>query len=563
MTASPDGLPTRSATATPETARPPRATARVALVRPPTFQILGSLSYFGAVPPIGLAYIAAVLRDAGHEVTVIDAPGEAPTQVERVADVVSLFQTGLTPRQIVERIPADTDMVGITHMFLHEWPVVRAIAEEARRQRPSAIIVIGGENATAYWRRIFDECGAVDACVVGEGEMTALEICARAASGTSLQGTPGLVLRDQQNATPPTTRQRITHLDTLPLPAWDLFPMEGYFRAHDAFGVHRGRSIPMLATRGCPFQCTFCSSPTMWTTRYVTRPPRDVVDEIRTYVERYHIENVDFCDLTAIIKRDWILAFCEALRQSGLRITWQLPVGTRSEALDGEVLRALRASGCRNVTYAPESGSERLLRRIKKRVRLDRLMGSLKEAIEAGLVTRVNIIIGHPDETRADVWESAKLLWKAAWMGCHDTAVMIFAPYPGSEDYAILEREGRVGHEPEDDFLALARSGRSSRTFCRHMGCRELLIIQFTLLVMFYGLAYVRRPSRILDLVGTLLTGKEQTQVEQLVRTKITQVRQALGDLVRSLSATQATVNRRPERPDEARGRSRSGLPPS
>ena len=105
------------------------------------------------------------------------------------------------------------------------------------------------------------------------------------------------------------------------------------------YGVNLGRSMPILATRGCPYQCTFCSSPAMWTTRYYVRDVADVVDEIASYVERYAATNVDFYDLTAIIKRDWILAFCAELERRGLDITYQLPTGTRSEALDEEVLR--------------------------------------------------------------------------------------------------------------------------------------------------------------------------------------------------------------------------------
>ncbi len=116
-------------------------------------------------------------------------------------------------------------------------------------------------------------------------------------------------------------------------------------------GVNRGRSMPILATRGCPFRCTFCSSPEMWTTRYTVRPVEELVDEIESYVKTHEISNVDFEDLTAFIKRDWILALCAEIERRQLRITYQLPGGTRSEALDREVLEALYRTGCRNITY--------------------------------------------------------------------------------------------------------------------------------------------------------------------------------------------------------------------
>ena len=99
-------------------------------------------------------------------------------------------------------------------------------------------------------------------------------------------------------------RTRVNELATLPWPAWHLVPLEAYFSRGMYQGVNRGRSMPILATRGCPFRCTFCSSPEMWTTRYVVRPVEELVDEIESYVKTHEISNVDFEDLTAFIKRD-------------------------------------------------------------------------------------------------------------------------------------------------------------------------------------------------------------------------------------------------------------------
>ena len=499
----------------------------VALIRPPAFHVLGNLSYFGAIPPIGLAYVAAVLRDAGHRVQVVDGSGERQQQAEKMSDACpGLYRFGLSPAQIVGRLAPDTEVVGITNMFGHEWPTVRDIAERARTRFPNAFIVLGGENATACWETLLEECPAIDACVLGEGEHTVLELVARVRLGLPLDGLRGVAVRG--GGAPASLPQRLTRLDAIPRPAWDLFPMEHYFRAHDAFGVHRGRSIPVLATRGCPFQCTFCSSPSMWTTRYVTRPPADVVDEICAYVERYGIENVDFCDLTAIVKRDWILEFCRLLEERGIRITWQLPVGTRSEALDADVLQALYQTGCRNVTYAPESGSPRLLEIMKKRIRLPRLLESVSAAVKIGLVVRLSIILGHPEERRADVWETAKLLVRTAWMGCQDVSVLIFAPYPGSEDYRALRSSGSLPRSPEDDYVALVRSGRSARSFNKVMGLREILLLQWTMLIAFYVVACVRNPLRLVHFLRSLVTGRETTHLEQLVRTKVGHMQRAL-----------------------------------
>ena len=118
----------------------------------------------------------------------------------------------------------------------------------------------------------------------------------------------------------------------------------------------------MAPRSGCPYQCTGCSNPKMWTTRWVAREPQKVLEEMKKYLREDAVDNFDFYDLTAIVKRAWIVEFCELVIASGLRFTWQLPSGTRSEAIDAEVSRLPYASGCRNLSYAPESGSKAVLR---------------------------------------------------------------------------------------------------------------------------------------------------------------------------------------------------------
>jgi len=487
-----------------------------------------NLSSYGAIPPIGLAYVAAVLRKAGHDVTVMDGPGEAIQQYTEMPSPVGVLHcNGLTPEQMVARLSADTQIVGITHMFLHEWPTIRRLCELIRSQLPDTVIVIGGENATAFWDVIFKECPAVNYCVLGEGEFTMVELIERLMDGRDpleIRGVAGRTSIRNESSQKKIIDQlspRTLELGEIPWPAWDLFPVDNYMIHADHHGVNRGRSMPILATRGCPFQCTFCSSPSMWTTRYKTRDPKDVVSEMKTYVEKFRVDNFNFCDLTAIIKKEWIVEFCNLLKTEKVNVTWQLPTGTRSEALDNEVLGLVYETGCRNITYAPESGSERMLDVIKKRVKIPRMLESLRMAYKNKLVTRVNIIIGHPQEKHSDTWKSLGFLIQCAWVGCQDAAVMIFAPYPGSEDTRTLVEHGKVTIGEDYYYLALARSGWSSRTYNPWMSTRELILMQFFMLSVFYAVAYMIRPWRIIQAAQSIFTGNEQTQLDQLLRTKL------------------------------------------
>jgi radical SAM superfamily enzyme YgiQ (UPF0313 family) len=500
--------------------------ARVTLIRPPILQIPVSFSSYGAIPPIGLAYIAAVLRDAGHHVRLIDGPGEALTRFLNIRGPAGSLQlNGLTAEEIVDRVDPETEIIGITHMFLHEWPTIRDIAERVKAKIPGGTVVIGGENATGFWRWIFAATDAIDYCVLGEGEATMLELVARLKAGRSVADLPGLAARHSQADRPAQLAPRMTQLERIPRPAWEYVPIESYLSIADNHGVNRGRSIPMMATRGCPYQCTFCSSPSMWTTKYVLRTPQDVVDEMKSYVERYRISNVNFCDLTVVIRREWTVEFCELLIREKVGVSWQLPSGTRSEALDAAVLKLMYDAGCRNITYAPESGSTRMLQIIKKRVKLPKMLASLRAAERQGLRTRVSIIIGHPEERRRDTWQSLTLLMKTAWVGCHDASVMIFSPYPGSEDFRRLVESGTLVVSDQYYYVALSRGGRSSSTYNPQMGRRELFCMQLVMLLAFYGAAYLMRPWRLIRLVSGLMTGAEENAVHQTIRTKMRQFR--------------------------------------
>jgi anaerobic magnesium-protoporphyrin IX monomethyl ester cyclase len=287
----------------------------------------------------------------------------------------------------------------------------------------------------------------------------------------------------------------------------------------------------MLATRGCPFRCTFCSSPAMWTTRYVVRPVEDIVDEIEHWIARYGIRNVDFEDLTAFIKRDWILAFCRELERRRVHITFQLPSGTRSEVLDREVLEALHRNGCSNLTYAPESGSVRTLVRIKKKIHLDRMLDSMRTAVDLGIVTKVNMVIGFPFEERRDVWQTIKFCLQMAWIGVEDIPLFPFIAYPGSAIYDDLEARGIAAPLNNEYFAALGFSNlRQNRTPSEHMSAAEITVYRTLGMILFIVAGYASHPSRFWRTARNLLRSRQESAVEERLDQLLVQpLRRAFG----------------------------------
>lgn len=498
--------------------------AHVTLIKPPTVVNMSSLSFHNSLPPLGLAYISAVAKAAGHTVHVIDAPGEDIDTYHPVQHgAITLYTHGLSLPEIVERVPVETNVVGITNMFLHEWPLIKELIRLIRAARPNAFIVMGGETPTAFWWRMMEESPGLDACVLGEGEITFEELLKTLDAKGNVADVASVAYRDQSGK--PTkssmTRKRAKSIEQIPRPDWEAFQVDAYLSREYSSGVKRGRSLPMISSRGCPFQCTFCSSPAMWTTRYVTRTPEDVASEVEHYVERYGISNVDFHDLTSMLTKKWILRFCNVMEERGIKISWQLPSGTRCEALDAEALDALYRSGCRNLSYSPESGSEEILRDIKKRVKLPVLMSSVKAAVERGIVSNVNFILGLPGETYKDTWNTYKLIVRLALAGAHSTAVMVFSPYPGSALFEEIYKAGKIQLNDEFYYGSLLRSGRTSVSYNENMNPNALVAIQLAMLSTFFGISYLSRPQRAIKTFWNVISKKSQeTNMDQFLGTK-------------------------------------------
>lgn len=491
--------------------------ARILLLRPPS--VFARAAYSAAVtPPLATAYLAASLRAEGHEVRVLDALGAAVDHIGP-SYAPGICYRGLRDESIVERAQrAAPDGIGITATFSQDWPHIRRTIAALRRALPAVPIFVGGEHATAAPEHVLETSPGVDVVALGEGEGTVVDLAAWCDGRLALEDVPGIAHRDARGAVRRAPRRaRLRDVDALPWPAWDLVDLDPYWRVGEGNGVERGRAIPILATRGCPYQCTFCSSPQMWTTRYVMRRPERVADEIEHWVGTYGIENVDFADLTAIIKRSWILAFCAEMRRRALGVSWQLPNGTRSEALDREVLHALRDAGCTNLSYAPETGSARTLAAIRKKASLAAMTESIREAKRNDLSVKCNFVIGFPRETRRDVLETIAFALRLAAMGVDDAGLYLFSPYPGTEDFEYLRSTGRIGALDDAYFASLTSTMDLSRSsaYCENIGPVELGAYRVGGMAAFYALGYLAHPSRLVRTVRNHRVGRSDTLFEQ------------------------------------------------
>ena len=484
----------------------------ITLINPPGLKTFSGLQMHTPNPPLGLAYIAAAVKEAGFRYRVIDGTGEALDAVSPYPDRGDFMVQGLSLDELVRRIPPESEVIGLACMFSTLWPLTNRLALRIRERFPRALMVLGGEHGTAVPDHVLNN-SPFDVVVLGEGEETFVALLRARAAGQPLRQVGGIAFRDGGQVVKTGLSVRKKDVDAIPLPDWDSFPIEEYVARHQINGINLGRSMPILGTRGCPFQCTFCSNPAMWTQRWIARDPKLLADEMELYRKKYRATNFDFQDLTAIVKRQWIVDFCRELIRRGLAVTWQMPSGTRAEVFDEEVADLLYRSGCRALAFAPESGSPEILKIVKKQVHLDKLLVSMRAAVRRGLKLSCFIVIGFPDDTPATLRQTLRLIRKMALLGVHDVAVSKFVPYPGSELFVRLQREGRIQLDHEFFVSPMDFYTKKAPSYASAVSTSRLYRTMVAMFVTFYVISFAVRPLRVLRaLAKAVLTGTEETR---------------------------------------------------
>jgi radical SAM superfamily enzyme YgiQ (UPF0313 family) len=369
----------------------------------------------GCYPPLGLAYLAAVLRAAGHSVSIVDA------------EVYSL-----TRAELVARLPPDATLVGFTSTTLL-WPSVRLTAAAVRRAMPRATLVVGGPQVIAFPEDTLAS-SVFNAGVIGDGEATIVEIAARLAAHAPITDVPGCVIRDDQGGIRVNGPARwVEDLDSLPLPAIDLLPVARYrsILARDPF-------VTMITSRGCPYRCTFCSQ--IYTgPRLRTRSPAGIIVEMERAVKEYGAREIILFDETFGVKRDEALQLCALIRERGLTVRWS--ARTRIDVLDAELLSAMRRAGCYFLHLGIESGSQRVLDLMQKRITLDEASRVVRMARELGFFVHGYFMLGYPGETRR---ETAATTGFSRRLGLDVASYTIAIPNPRTPLYDDAVRQGYI-----------------------------------------------------------------------------------------------------------------------
>ncbi len=425
-----------------------RKIERVMLIYPPV--TFSPQSMKQSHLPLGLAYLAAVLRDV-CEIRVLDAAVEGYHHEERAGE--GLLRYGLPFSEpevgtggIEERIAEfGPDLVGVSCIFSSQFRNVIEVCRAARRVSPEIITVTGGTHPTFLTERcLADE--SLDMVVRGEGEFTLRDLVLRSGDGErSPGGIPGLAWKDEAGKiriNP--AREPFPYLDEIPFPAWDMFPLEKYHKICLPMGiVYKQRPFMNLITsRGCPYRCTFCSSTNFWGNRYRTRSPENVLEEMEILVRDYGIREFKFFDDNLTVNKDRAKKIFKGMVERDFNVTWNTPNGIHVVSLDEDMLDLMKQSGCYELTLAVESGDPYVLKNIiKKPTDLKQVEDAAKRIRKKRIGSYGFFIIGFPGETKEQIQNTLDFSRK---IKLDRISTFIANPLPGTKLYETALEKGYI-----------------------------------------------------------------------------------------------------------------------
>ncbi len=385
--------------------------------------------------PFFLAYAAAVLERDGFTVMLIDAIAEGLTEVEYIARVVAFNPDLILHETSTSSIGTDLD-----------------IASKLKKST-RAKVALAGPHVSVLVETILRDNDFIDFILVGEYELTLLELCRHLVKGQPVWEVAGLTLRDDRdNIRINPRRPSIKDLDSLPWPARHFLPMQNY---RDTFCDMPHPMLQILASRGCPYRCIFCLWPDVMygDHNYRVRNPKDVVDEVEQCQAEYKFKSFYFDDDTFNLGKERIISLCREIKTRNLGIPWAAMC--RADAIDEEMLRGMKDSGLIAVKYGIESATQAVVDASGKRLDLKKAEKAIELTRELGIRFHLTFTFGLPGETR----ETIKRTIDYALQNNPDALQFsLVTPFPGTEYYAILKKKGNITAGSWEEYDGAGRS---------------------------------------------------------------------------------------------------------
>ncbi|MBU0957630.1 MAG: B12-binding domain-containing radical SAM protein [Nanoarchaeota archaeon] len=389
----------------------------------------GSLSGIGTLyPPLGLAYLAAYAEEKGHEVKVIDSEAEG-YGYEDINKIAKKFEP---------------DLVGMS-TYCTTLNKAYRVAENLKKII-DVKVVLGGAQATLEPEKTLSNKN-IDFVIYGEGEKSLGELM-EVLNGDvkEFSKVKGLVYKNSKGEIKVNKkRELIKDLDEIPLPARHHFPMNLY---HSSANLRGKRTLNIMTSRGCPYQCTYCAGSLIFGTNFRFVSTDKVIEEIKQMRDEYKIDSIQFYDETFTVNRKRVIELCDKMIKDKLNLTWSC--FTRVNLVDKELLKKMKDAGCYLIFYGFESGVQRLLNMINKGITLEQSLKAVKMTHEVGIETWGSFILGLPSETKEETKETIEFALKL-----NPTFIQfpIAIPFPGTKMHEQALQHGKL-KEDWDNFTA-------------------------------------------------------------------------------------------------------------
>lgn len=432
-----------------------------------------------ASPPLGLLYVACAAESMGWYVEVIDAETEH-----------------ITVNNLIERIKTfRPELVG----FSATTPFIKSVSfiVEKVKQVVDAKLILGGAHATVTGKECLGEL--FDYAFIGEADESFKIFLKSFVCTKDFSNVPGLIYRhgDRVLLNPPIP---LKNLDSLPIPNRGLLKVDKYVVNVPKHGGKRYTSI--MATRGCPYQCVYCSVQTIFGRTLRFRPISSLIKEVKECCENHDITHFHFIDDTLTVNRNYIIKLCNEILINKLDITWE--GWTRADCIDEEILLLMKKSGFVRISFGVETGSPEIMKIIKKNVTHDQIKKAFAIAKKLDIESRCSVMIGHPGETKKTLWQTINFIRQEK--NINYSNLSIATPYPGTE-LAEMAKKGKHGLE-----LIVDEKDKQVRHFSPTMQMNDLTLFDLKYLQI-VGLIWIHmKPEKIIGaikrfgLVNILLT---------------------------------------------------------
>jgi len=410
-----------------------RKIKKVLLFIPPAFSFKQRVDV-NPLPPLGLAYLGAVLERNDIEVKVFDCLAEH--WHDRVQTGDNTIRIG-TPFDQIEEIIRDygPDIIGVNNLFTKQRKNAHEIYRLAKKIDSNIITIAGGAHPTVLPELVLSDEN-VDFAVLGEGEQTIIDLIDAIEGKRSLTSLDGVGYKENGQIRIIAKTKFIEDLDKLPYPARHLLNMEKYFGLKASHGSRKKRRFsPIVTSRGCPARCTFCSAHKVWGRKFRYRSPENVIREMKHIKKEYGIEEIMFEDDNATLDARRAEKIFDLMIEEKLDFIWDTPNGVSAWTLTEGLINKMKESGCYTLNFAVETGNQYVMDNIiRKPLRVEKVKQLVDYAHKINLNVGIFLVMGMPGETEEQMWDSFRL---SKELGVYFPHISIATPYPGSKLYDI------------------------------------------------------------------------------------------------------------------------------